>query len=118
MVLVLDGRVGCVFLVLDGINKSQRAAGSYVAGFCVTAFHLCPVKEKCGETQRNAFCRPALAPVMATARPRYSGLSRKLIVSIDIGTTFSGAAYALLDPGQVPQIRPVTRRVLPPSLIR
>jgi len=25
----------------------------YVAGSCVTAFHLRPVKEKCGETQGN-----------------------------------------------------------------
>ena len=29
---------------------------------------------------------------------RYSGPSRKLVVALDIGTTFSGAAYALLDP--------------------
>jgi len=88
-----------------------------VASFCVTAFHLCPVKEKCGETQRNAVYHLALTLIMAKARPRYSGHSRKLIVALDIGTTFSGAAYALLDPGQVPQIRPVTRQVFPPSLI-
>ena len=55
---------------------------------------------------------------MDTARPQYSGLSRKLIVALDIGTTFSGAAYALLDPGKVPQIRSVTRKVLPLTLIR
>ena len=51
---------------------------------------------------------------MDTARPRYSGSSRKLVIALDIGTTFSGAAYALLDPGEVPQIQSVTRQVSPP----
>jgi len=51
---------------------------------------------------------------MDPARARYSGSSRKLIVAFDIGTSFSGAAYAFLDPGQVPQIRYVTwQAVLP-----
>jgi len=49
-----------------------------------------------------------------TARARYSGSSRKLVVALDIGTTFSGAAYALLDPGEIPEIQSVTRRVPPP----
>ena len=53
---------------------------------------------------------------METARPRYFGLSRKLVVALDIGTTFSGAAYALLDPGETPKIQPVTRQVFPPIL--
>ena len=55
-----------------------------------------------------------LTPTMDTARARYSGSSRKLVVALDIGTTFSGAAYALLDPGEIPQIRSVTRQVFPP----
>jgi hypothetical protein len=42
---------------------------------------------------------------------RYTGSSRKLVVALDIGTTFSGAAYAFLDPDQVPQVEPVTRQV-------
>ena len=58
-------------------------------------------------------CHLALTPIMDTARARYSGASQKL----DIGTTFSGAAYALLDPGKIPQTRSVTRRALPPTLI-
>ena len=62
-------------------------------------------------------CRLALTPIMDTARARYSGASQKLIVALDIGTTFSGAAYALLDPGKIPQTRSVTRRALPPTLI-
>lgn len=54
-------------------------------------------------------CRLSLAPIMDIARSSYSGLSRKLVVALDIGTTFSGAAYALLDPGEVPRIQSVTR---------
>ena len=48
---------------------------------------------------------------MDATRAWYSGPSRKLVIALDIGTTFSGAAYALLDPGEVPQIQSVTRRV-------
>jgi len=50
---------------------------------------------------------------METARANYTGLSRKLVVALDIGTTYSGAAYALLDPGKIPEIKSVTRRVSP-----
>ena len=56
----------------------------------------------------------SLTPIMERARPPYSGLSRKLVVALDIGTTYSGAAYTLLDPGEVPQIQSVTRQVFPP----
>jgi hypothetical protein len=52
---------------------------------------------------------------MDIARAPYTGLSRKLVVALDIGTTFSGAAYALLDPGEVPKIQPVTRQIFPVS---
>ena len=60
-------------------------------------------------TITNPIRRPAPTPIMSAARACYSGPSRKLVVALDIGTTFSGAAYAFLDPGQVPQIRSVTR---------
>jgi len=65
-------------------------------------------------TITNPVPRLAPVPIMDTARARYPGPWRKLIVAFDIGTTFSGAAYAFLDPGQVPQIQPVTRQALPP----
>jgi len=52
---------------------------------------------------------------MDTARPRYPGPSRKLVVAFDIGATHSGAAYALLQPGEVPHIKAVTRQVFPPT---
>jgi len=57
--------------------------------------------------------RRALTPIMDTTRARYSGPSRKLVVALDIGTTFSGAAYAFLDPGEVPMIQSVTKQVFP-----
>ncbi|KAJ3489527.1 hypothetical protein NLI96_g2044 [Meripilus lineatus] len=39
----------------------------------------------------------------------FTGPYRGLVLSFDIGTTFSGAAYAILDPGQIPKILPITR---------
>ncbi|KAJ3769804.1 hypothetical protein FB446DRAFT_791054 [Lentinula raphanica] len=43
-----------------------------------------------------------------TNRKPYDGTVRKLIIAFDVGTTFSGASYALLDPGEVPITQPVT----------
>ena len=39
----------------------------------------------------------------------YKGNGRKLIIGIDIGTTFSGVAYCVLDPGEVPKVISITR---------
>ena len=90
----------------------------------MTGFHLRPGKEKCGGSQGNTLspssangfksCLLPLTSIMDTTRTQYSGLSRKLVVALDIGTTFSGAAYVLLDPGEIPQIQSVMRRVIPP----
>ncbi|KAL1687807.1 hypothetical protein GGG16DRAFT_61325 [Schizophyllum commune] len=44
-----------------------------------------------------------------TARRPYDGTVRKLLMAIDIGTTFSGVSYSILDPGQVPQVFGVNR---------
>ncbi|KZP20070.1 hypothetical protein FIBSPDRAFT_546789 [Athelia psychrophila] len=46
---------------------------------------------------------------MSTSRLPYHGLERKLAIAFDCGTTYSGISYAILDPGEVPQIRGVTR---------
>ncbi|KAG2016364.1 hypothetical protein CC2G_009535 [Coprinopsis cinerea AmutBmut pab1-1] len=42
-------------------------------------------------------------------RKPYTGFGRKLVVALDVGTTFSGISYCILDPGQVPEIKAVTR---------
>ena len=47
---------------------------------------------------------------MPTFKP-YTGETR-LVVAFDIGTTFSGASYCILERGQVPEINGVTRQVL------
>ena len=57
--------------------------------------------------------RLPLIPIMDITRVPYPGSTRKFILALDIGTTFSGAAYAFLDPGQVPEIRSVTKQALP-----
>lgn len=46
-------------------------------------------------------------------RPAYVGDKRALVLALDIGTTFSGVSYTLLDPGEVPQIKSVARYVHP-----
>lgn len=51
----------------------------------------------------------SLAPTMDVAHTVYACCTRKLVVALDIGTTFSGAAYAFLDPGEIPRIRSVTK---------
>lgn len=42
-------------------------------------------------------------------RSPYTGPRRKLVLAFDVGTTYSGVSYSILDPGHVPEIRGVTR---------
>jgi hypothetical protein len=42
-------------------------------------------------------------------RKPYEGLTRKLVLAFDVGTTFSGVSYCILDPGEVPVIRGVSK---------
>ncbi|KAK0222701.1 hypothetical protein EDD85DRAFT_860799 [Armillaria nabsnona] len=42
-------------------------------------------------------------------RKPYSGSRRKLVLAFDLGTTFSGISYTVLDPGTIPEIKGVTR---------
>ncbi|KAJ2917954.1 hypothetical protein MD484_g2428, partial [Candolleomyces efflorescens] len=42
-------------------------------------------------------------------RSVYTGSKRRLVLAFDIGTTYSGISYCILDPGQVPEIKGVTR---------
>ncbi|RXW20477.1 hypothetical protein EST38_g5375 [Candolleomyces aberdarensis] len=46
---------------------------------------------------------------MSIERIPYRGLRRKLVLAFDVGTTFSGVSYCVLDPGSVPEIKGVTR---------
>ena len=43
------------------------------------------------------------------ARKPYSGLKKAIVIALDVGTTFSGVSYALLDNGEIPKIYEVTR---------
>jgi len=44
-----------------------------------------------------------------TTRQPYQGEYRKLLLAFDVGTTYSGISYSVLDPGEVPVVRGVTR---------
>lgn len=46
---------------------------------------------------------------MAATRTAYQGSKRKLVIAMDLGTTFSGVSYVVLDPGKVPDIKTVNR---------
>ncbi|KAK6977910.1 hypothetical protein R3P38DRAFT_3120844 [Favolaschia claudopus] len=42
-------------------------------------------------------------------RPPYSGSTRKLIISIDVGTTFTATSFCLLQPGNIPKFEEILR---------
>ncbi|KAF9234834.1 hypothetical protein BU15DRAFT_78667 [Melanogaster broomeanus] len=42
-------------------------------------------------------------------RQPYQGPARKLVLAFDVGTTYSGVSYSILDPGEPPVINCVTR---------
>ena len=46
---------------------------------------------------------------MPVLRSTYTGRSRQLLLAFDVGTTFSGISYCVLDPGEIPRIQGVTR---------
>ncbi|KIL58030.1 hypothetical protein M378DRAFT_345727 [Amanita muscaria Koide BX008] len=76
------------------------------------------------DTNENSFSTPIVFPASpvisdskVTSRPElpsrqrnpFNGREKSLVIAIDIGTTFSGVSYALLEPEKVPQIRSVAR---------
>ena len=64
-----------------------------------------------GNERTWAYSRPsASSPCrISMTGTLYTGTSRKLVIAFDIGTTYSGAAYAFLDRGEAPKITPVTK---------
>jgi hypothetical protein len=50
----------------------------------------------------------SMKPAAETRKP-YGGATRSLVIALDVGTTFSGVSYAVLEPGEVPKIHGVTR---------
>jgi len=49
-----------------------------------------------------------MKPASDTRKP-YGGQTRSLVIALDVGTTFSGVSYAILEPGEIPKIHGVTR---------
>lgn len=39
----------------------------------------------------------------------YTGPRRKLLLALDVGTTYSGISYSILEPGKIPEIKSVVR---------
>ena len=71
--------------------------------------------------ERSSVCASELVTVSITVTHRYEttgsmlqlepykGSSRRLVIAIDVGTTYSGAAYCILDPGEIPKVLSVAR---------
>ena len=57
-----------------------------------------------------------LMTITTDTRKPYSGNKRSLALAFDVGTTFSGVSYAILEPNEVPKIHGVTRCVRPRPL--
>ena len=55
--------------------------------------------------------QPPLMTITTDTRKPYSGNKRSLVLAFDVGTTFSGVSYAILEPNEVPKIHGVTRCV-------
>jgi hypothetical protein len=49
-----------------------------------------------------------LTSAMSPRKP-YGGSERNLVLAFDVGTTYSGISYSILDPGLVPQVMTVTK---------
>ncbi|KAF8638101.1 hypothetical protein AX17_002441 [Amanita inopinata Kibby_2008] len=49
------------------------------------------------------------AEMSTRQRQPYSGFQRRIVIAFDVGTTFSGVSYTILEPGQPPQIQGVTQ---------
>ncbi|RXW25688.1 hypothetical protein EST38_g141 [Candolleomyces aberdarensis] len=74
---------------------------------------------QCAVLVADAVIEPdAVQDNLAEARKPYEGDTRRLLLAFDIGTTFSGISFSILDPGYVPEIRPVTRWHFIASLAR
>ena len=55
--------------------------------------------------------------ITSDTRKPYNGNTRSLVLAFDVGTTFSGVSYAILEPNEIPKIHGVTRCVLSFPLI-
>jgi hypothetical protein len=42
-------------------------------------------------------------------RKPYDGLTRQLVLAFDIGTTYSGISFCILQPGETPQTQSVMK---------
>lgn len=73
--------------------------------FSISSYKLSVVTEA---TLLSTFAGTSPTGTMYSRQP-YQGTTRKLILAFDVGTTFSGISYCILDPGEIPEIRGVSK---------
>lgn len=71
---------------------------------------ICPHHDASNQVYVTTLAVPLAASAMLSRKP-YHGRLRGLVVAFDVGTTYSGISYSILDPGEVPKIQGVTRFV-------
>jgi hypothetical protein len=74
-------------------------------GFCGDrdALGLCPPRSSRVALLRSSRIGGPQDLMSRSKRAPYVGDTRKLVVSIDVGTTFTAASFCILTPGEVPQ---------------
>jgi hypothetical protein len=78
--------------------------------------HLVRIDGLAGHFPASPFSPFSASLPMATLRAPYQGAKRRLVAAFDLGTTFSGISYSILDPQKVPETNTVTR--FDPILVR
>lgn len=68
---------------------------------------VCTKGESRGPAAEQSFSQTI--HIMSGHRSPYDGVDRKLVLAFDVGTTYSGISYSILNPGEVPEVKGVTR---------
>ncbi|KAF7309116.1 hypothetical protein MKEN_01113700 [Mycena kentingensis (nom. inval.)] len=90
----------------------MRCPSEFIGRRLCLSVHLAEPRSPHYPSPTAALFFPCIMPLQ---RPAYTGSERKLVVGIDIGTTFSGVSYCILEPGRIPEIKPVTHFPFQPS---
>jgi hypothetical protein len=95
------------------VRERERSASLYVYAFRFNT----PLRFDLFSLFSLSLChtlrRAPLMTITTETRKPYSGNKRSLALAFDVGTTFSGVSYAILEPDEIPKIHGVTRCVQP-----
>lgn len=102
--------VPCLVSAVNAFHRSFLSPALHRSSHTPHLASLCPPTCPCLPPLRSVY-RPHMTITSDTRKP-YSGNTRSLVLAFDVGTTFSGVSYAILEPNEIPKIHCVTRSVL------